>query len=141
MYFDGQGNPLPGGPVTRFKPDIAAPDGVNTTFFGVDISSDADAFPNFFGTSASAPHAVAVAALMLQANPGLTPAQVLETMRSTAIDIETPGPDTRAGQGLIDALAALEAVLPAPSLRLAMLGENANTNRVRVQLKDALTGL
>jgi hypothetical protein len=78
---------------------------------------------------------------MLQANPGLTPAQVLETMRNTAIDIETPGPDTRAGQGLIDALAALEAVLPAaPSLRLAMLGENGSTNRVRVQLKDALTG-
>jgi len=54
-YFDGEGNPLPGAPVTVFKPDVAGPDGVNTTFFGGSDPED-DGFPNFYGTSASAPH-------------------------------------------------------------------------------------
>ncbi len=132
IEFDENGNPLPGGPVTRTRPQITAVDGTNTTFFGSD--SDSDGFPNFFGTSASAPHAAAVAALMLDVNPALTPAQIQDIMETTAVDIETAGFDYRSGYGLVDAHAALTATPaadtvkptwpPGSSLSATNLGEN-----------------
>lgn len=54
----------------RQKPDLAAMDGANTTFFTSDTANDDDTFPNFFGTSAAAPHAAAIAALVLDAAGG-----------------------------------------------------------------------
>jgi subtilisin family serine protease len=58
-------------PDIRLKPGITAPDGGNTSFFLFDLgfevpgTTEPDGYPNFFGTSAAAPHAAAVAALML----------------------------------------------------------------------------
>ncbi len=69
ILFDASGNRL-NTPEVRLKPDIAAMDGANTTFFVSDSSSDADTFPNFFGTSCAAPNAAAIAALVLQAYGG-----------------------------------------------------------------------
>src|SRR5262249_50790019 len=66
-----------------------------------------DTFPNFFGTSAAAPHAAGVAALMLSAIPGLTPAQIRSALENTALDMGVPGFDTDSGFGLIQADAAL----------------------------------
>jgi hypothetical protein len=94
------------------KPGIVAPDGVNTSFFSSDSASDPDTFPNFFGTSAAAPHAAAVAALLLDAVPALTPAEVYAALRSTAIDMGPPGFDDDTGFGLIRADAAIASVLP-----------------------------
>ena len=48
------------------SPQVAATDGGNTTFFIADTSRDPDTQPNFVGTSAAAPHAAAIAALVLQ---------------------------------------------------------------------------
>ncbi|MBA4168589.1 MAG: S8 family serine peptidase, partial [Chitinophagaceae bacterium] len=58
-YFTASGQRI--SPLVRKKPEIVAPDGVNTSFFDPfgngDISEDSDKYPNFFGTSAAAPHA------------------------------------------------------------------------------------
>lgn len=107
FFFTGAGSPLVGAPQVRVKPDLTAPDGTNTTFFGQDL--EGDGVPNFSGTSAAAPHAAAVAALIRQKNPSLSPAEVLGVMTSTATDIESPGFDFLSGFGLIDALAAVGA--------------------------------
>ena len=105
FYFDAQGSPLSGAPVFRYKPEITAPDGTNTTFFGSD--AEPDGWPNFFGTSAAAPHAAAVAALMLDANGSMSPAETNDILRGTAIDMENPGVDRLSGSGLIDAFDAV----------------------------------
>ncbi len=125
IRFDENGAPLAGGPIVRTRPQIAAVDGTNTTFFGFD--SDSDGFPNFFGTSAAAPHAAAVAALMLEVNAGLTPAEIQSIMQSTATDIETPGFDSFSGSGLVDAHAALNAVPTADTTKPTWPGGSALT--------------
>jgi hypothetical protein len=93
------------------KPEIVAPDGTNTTFFGVDIVQDPDTFPNFFGTSAAAPYAAAVAALLLEAVPTLIPSSVYSALESTAIDMGAPGFDNDSGFGFIQADLALASIL------------------------------
>ena len=131
----------------RLQPSVTGPDGGNSSFFISDSSYDDDdgnginspfstfisgldlpgnEYPNFFGTSASAPHVAAVAALMRQSNPALTPAQVRTILEQTArplskrftsnrpliVDPITLGPDgynDDAGAGLVDAAAAVGA--------------------------------
>ncbi len=60
------------------------------------------------GNSLSAPHAAGVVALMLEANPELTPWRVKAILESTAKDLEDKGKDPRSGAGLIDAFAAVK---------------------------------
>lgn len=84
-------------PQLRRKPEIVAPDGVNTTFFGTDIGdiggTDMDGYPNFFGTSAASPHAAAVAALVLERYPHLSPGELYTAMQGSAVSME-PRPGT-----------------------------------------------
>ncbi|MGI8906288.1 MAG: S8 family serine peptidase [Candidatus Sumerlaeaceae bacterium] len=112
FYISDDGLTRFASPQIVFKPDFTAPDGGNTTFFGGD-DDDIDGSPNFYGTSAAAPHAAAVAALMLQANPALTPAQIYAHLKNTARDIAAAGVDSYAGYGLIDAKDAVAAFLVA----------------------------
>jgi hypothetical protein len=153
VYLDKYGVRLPS-PENRPNPRFTGPDGGNTTFFFADSSFDdddndgknsptstfitkeldnpADERPNFFGTSASAPHVAGVAALMLQKNSTLSPQRIYSILTSTAKDMVkrevtvVPGPgdsvfsgiaagtDSDAGAGFVDAAAALAAV-PAPT--------------------------
>jgi len=109
IFFDGDGALLPGAPpgdfsatggVERAKPDLAAADGVSTSV---------DGFTRFFGTSAAAPHAAALAALYWSALPATPAAGVRAALLATALDIEAPGPDATTGRGLVDLGALLDA--------------------------------
>ncbi|MGH7895584.1 MAG: S8 family serine peptidase, partial [Candidatus Binatia bacterium] len=90
----------------RAKPDLV-------TFDGVAISN-AGGFPAcppfcaFFGTSAAAPHSAGVAALLLDEDPSLTPAEVQAALTRGAVDIGAQGFDDASGFGRIDALASAE---------------------------------
>jgi serine protease AprX len=66
--------------------------------------------PGYFcisGTSMAAPHVAGVVALMVQANPKVTPAQVKRCLRSTAVDLLARGLDIHSGRGMVDTKAAV----------------------------------
>jgi hypothetical protein len=148
IYLDKYGVPL-GAPALRPTPRVTGPDGGNTTFFFADSSFDdddgdgrnsptstfitplldnpADEKPNFFGTSASAPHVAGIAALMLQKNGALTPQLIYTILAQTAQDMTKRevavvpgpgesqysaipgGPDFDSGAGFVNAAAAVAA--------------------------------
>lgn len=110
---DENGNQLPY-PIQPIKPDVCSPDNANTSFFGRD--NDGDGLPNFGGTSASAPHAAGIAALMQEASGMNLPAFAIgPIMRITATDMNDPrtpnfdfGYDAKTGFGFLFADKALE---------------------------------
>ena len=111
------GTPVNG--VVRSKPEFTAPNGVNTSVNLGGPNIDGDGSPNFFGTSAAAPHAAAVAALLINGknkfyNEVLTPAQVRSILTSTALDMSTPGFDFISGAGFLRADEAM-ATFAAPT--------------------------
>ncbi|HEU4386250.1 MAG TPA: HYR domain-containing protein, partial [Blastocatellia bacterium] len=108
VFFNPDSSPItPGdfsstGGLLRQKPDITAADGVSVTGVGGFGSP-------FFGTSAAAPHAAAIAALIKSGNPALTPAQIRTALTTSSIDIEAAGVDRDSGAGIIMAFEALQA--------------------------------
>jgi subtilisin family serine protease len=65
---------------------------------------------NFNGTSGAAGHTAGVVALLLEARPGATPAQIAQVLYSTARDRGAAGWDPFYGEGIVDAYAALLAI-------------------------------
>ena len=92
------GNFLHTGGRVRQKPDIAAADGVACT---------APGFNPFYGTSAAAPHAAAVAALLLSS--GASHSKIREALTSTALPSAIW--NNYAGYGIIMADSALDALI------------------------------
>jgi subtilisin family serine protease len=142
VFIGKNGRRLPF-PEIRLKPGVTGPDGGNTSFFFFDLgfevpgTSEPDGIPNFFGTSASAPHVAAVAALILDQRERdvaarkrfigpkrLTPDFIYWAMRLTADDMKlrnfggdigpqrvdnANGYDFDTGFGFVDAQRALRA--------------------------------
>jgi serine protease AprX len=106
--FSSRGPTLDG----RIKPDIVAP--------GVAVTSakPPSTYESRNGTSMAAPFVAGVAALMLDANPSLSPEQLKATIMSTAVEwgrggdntvAGSTGPDVDYGAGRLDAYAAIRA--------------------------------
>ncbi|MGB7604726.1 MAG: S8 family serine peptidase [Lutisporaceae bacterium] len=88
----------------RIKPDIVAP-GVNIM---AATANSTNGYQVMSGTSMATPFTAGTAALMLDANPNLTPAQIKNTIATTAIDWATSGQDIDYGYGRLDAFAAVK---------------------------------
>ena len=88
VYFSSSGRRF-SSPQIRRVPQVAGADGGNTTFFVADDKRDPDVLPNFFGTSASAPHVAAIAALVLDERGGpdsLSPKAMRRLLQGSTYD-------------------------------------------------------
>ena len=142
MFFEADGTPITPGDFSSTggrvldKPDLTAADGVSTS---------APGFSTFYGTSAAAPHAAAIAALMVEAagGPGnITPAALRTAMTSgtAVLDIEATGVDRDSGAGIVMAPGAVDAVDVAVADRnLAPAVTSALTDRTFAPGADAVT--
>ena len=111
IFYTPAGVPITPGDVSSTggmvlqKPDITAADG-NAS------SAAIPGFNPFFGTSAAAPHAAAIAALLRSFTPTPTPAQIRTALTSSALDIEAPGFDRDSGAGIVMAFGAMKVINP-----------------------------
>ncbi|MDZ7613257.1 MAG: S8 family serine peptidase [Flavobacteriaceae bacterium] len=126
---------------TILEIDLAAPDGGNTNVasIGQDIAADDDTFPNFFGTSAAAPHAAGAFALLMSAIPNWYPNglpgdivvktnaaadEALKLVKQTA----TPaGTQERSGVGLINLEAAFTTIAAKTAKVTKLIVEDGKT--------------
>lgn len=113
----------------RVKPDVLFPGAVIVSSRAADTSLGTPFnlwYTEATGTSMATPHSSGAAALLLEAAPGLTPAEVKQAMMRTAVNLGQEENTQGAGRG--DAGAALRAVLgPRPTSEsagcLAPLGD------------------
>ena len=108
------------------RPDISAP-GANIVSLGFPGNTSYDTHD---GTSMATPCTAGVMALLLEADPSLTPAQIDSIIELTAVKIEGFKKNNTVGSGRIDALEAVNALFyhgPA-NLTASFDGENVNLN-------------
>ena len=84
IFFDSDGQRQD--PEYRPQPRFIAPQNGDTSFFG-NSDPDQDTVRNFSGTSAATPNVGAVAALLLELNRELTPAEIYEHLADSALPL------------------------------------------------------
>ena len=108
IFFEPDGTPITPGNFSSIggsllqKPELTAADGADSKTPG---------FLPFFGTSAAAPHAAGIAALVKSADATLTSTQVKTILFNSTIDIMAPGTDRDAGLGILMAKPAVDIAL------------------------------
>lgn len=131
MWENSQFGRTPSGAI---KPELVAP--------GTAITSTipGGGFAQLRGTSMASPHVAGIVALLLQAAPELTPAEVLDVLERTARPLAPVRPDPISGWGIVDAYAAVRSVSDIGTLRgrvtRAVDGEPIAWARVRVARLD-----
>ncbi len=109
LFYNADGTPITPGDVSsagglvRQKPDITAADGVSVSGVGGFGSP-------FYGTSAAAPHAGAIAALLESAKSTITSGEMRSALASSAVDIMGSGADRDSGAGIVMAFEALSSL-------------------------------
>lgn len=180
-YLNSLGQPVQGaiasfsstGPTLdeRIKPDITAP-GVNvassissftdngyTAVLSVPFMGRVYPFARFSGTSMSSPAVAGTVALMLEADPTLTPAQIKQIIKATAITDNQTGAipidgSTRWGMGKLNAYHAVTDVLgvtgipesttsmiriwPSPTTNTVYLSSPFHEANARLSISDAM---
>ncbi len=132
LFFDENGAAITPGNVSSTggaifsKPDITAADGVSNS----GAYAPSAGLNPFFGTSAAAPHAAAIAALLKSFNPTFTAGEIRDFLQNSALDTMATGYDNDSGYGIImadRAIAAAKASLDhtAPTVTVSTPANNA----------------
>lgn len=101
MFYESDGTPITPGNLSASggrvyqKPDIAAANGVTTS-----LPAGGGLNP-FFGTSAAAPHAAGIAAVLLSCSTRPSPQQVKAALLRSTIPIGAPQPSDVSGYGIV----------------------------------------
>jgi hypothetical protein len=105
IYYNSDGSIISPNNLTKTggrllqKPDFTAADAVTT---------DVPKFAPFRGTSAAAPQAAGIAALLLSYRPNASPIQIRAALTGGCLDIEAPGFNYNAGAGILMPVKVLE---------------------------------
>ena len=119
--YSSIGGGLYNGAVSQ-KPDLVAPTGGNTSVNFGSIDPESDGIPNFFGTSASAPHVAGALALIREGRKRfygdtLSALAIKGVLTSTTVDMDVAGFDFKTGHGLVQVEMAMRTLAnPTPQI-------------------------
>lgn len=129
-YQDYPYETIPGS-MGNIKPDVSSPGNGTTSTY------DGGGYASFSGTSSATPHTCGTVALVLSANPNLTPAEVSMILQTTAVEKGDPGKDNRYGAGRIDAYQAYLLAVAMIPVELESFTATSNENSVTLNWSTA----